>query len=164
MQKLNAREYYVVVVMTIITIVIAILLYRELFSETSPFITSTDGEFIGMREGYIINIGQNLVQLTLGNIAVLLMLKRKRAGWVAATALLLFYAFIAISAVAQPALAGIMDTIVMIGMAICLVLLLSLVFLCIPSTLKKFNVTKLTLIPLILILGLLVTLNFLIPQ
>lgn len=164
MQKLNGREYFVVVVMAIITVIIAILLGRELFSETSPFITSNDGELIGMREGYIINIGQNLVQLSLGIIAVLLMLRKKPAGWTAAFALLLFYSFIAVYAVAKPALAGILDVIVMIGLAICLMLLLSIVFLCIPTTLKKFNITKSTLIPLLLILGLLVTLNFLIPQ
>lgn len=162
MQKLNAREYFVIVVMSLVTIVIAILLGRELFSETSPFVTTASGE-LSTRSTYILNIGQNLVQLTLGIIAVYYLIKRRRAGWIAAFALLIFYGFIAFYAVGKPLLSGLFDVLIIAGLTICLLFLLSLIFLCIPSTLKKFNITRSVIIPLVLILGLLVTFNFLIP-
>jgi hypothetical protein len=57
----------------------------------------------------------------------------------------------------QPVLAGIIDALVITGLAVAIMFLVALIFLIVPSTLKKFNITRSAIIPVIFILALLGT-------
>jgi hypothetical protein len=163
MQKLNAREYFVVVIIALITIVVFVLLARELFSENSPFAVS-GGEFVSVQASYVLNIAQSALQLALSIIALIYLLKKRRAGWICSFALLTLVTFICCYVVGNALLAGFRDILVIIGAVLSLLFLTALIFLFIPSTLKKFNITKSAIIPATLLLGLLVTFYFFIPE
>jgi|GEM_PF-1358529 hypothetical protein len=163
MQKLNAREYFVVVLVSIITIVFLVLVFNELFSNTSPFVTTSSGE-ISTHSTYIINVLQNLVKVILGIVAAVFLLKKRRIGWIAAFSVLLFFAFIAWYLVGMSMMAGIIDTNVYIGLGMATLLLLALIFLCFPSTIKKFQISCRTIIPIAILLALLATTHFLVPN
>lgn len=158
MQKLNGREIFVFIVVAVIAIVLSILLVKELFSETSPFVSS--GEFVSTRPGYIVNIGQSLLQLTLCLIALIYLIRKRRAGWIAAFAILTLYTFVGLYVVMVPLVAGIIDVLVLLGLGVSLMFLLALVFLIFPSTLKKFNISRTAIIPVICILLLLGTVAY----
>jgi hypothetical protein len=164
MQKLNAREYYVIVLTAILAIIQAGFLFREVFSETSPFVAGEDGSYNNVQKADIINIGNTLLQIILSVTAFSFLLMKRRPGWIAAFSLISFYAFLLSYVMGKAALAGIVDILFWVGFLITAMLLLAIIFLCIPSTLKKFNINKTAIVPVVLILLLLVTIYFVIPE
>jgi hypothetical protein len=164
MQKLNAREYYVIILTAILAMLLMVFLYNELFSESSPLITGEDGSFVNVRSDYLINIGNTFLQIILAITAFVSLLRKKRPGWIAAISLIFFYAFLITFLVTRAALAGLVDQIFWIGVLLAVMLLLAIIFLLFPSTLKKFNITKTAFVPVLIILALLATIYFVIPQ
>ena len=164
MQRLNAREYYIVMIITIIAIVIAILLGRELFSETSPFVSSPDGELVNVRGVYIMNIVQTSFQLILCITAFIFLLKMHRAGWIIAFSLITFYSVLLSIVMVAGATSGYFDPLYIVGIFAVVMVLLSIIFLCIPSTIRKFKITKAAIIPVLFLWAFMVTIYFIIPK
>lgn len=164
MQKLNGREYFIIVLMGLISLVLFFLLFRELFSESSPFVSSADGASMNVDKAAILNLMSTIINLTLCVIAFVFMLMKRRAGWIAAFCMLLFYAFMLCYAIAFNLMLGTPDAPFFLGVALTALLLMAIIFLFIPSTRKKFNITRSAIIPVILILGLIITFFFVIPR
>jgi hypothetical protein len=164
MQKLNGREYYVVVLIFILVILQSFFLYRELFSETSPFITAEDGSFVNVQQRDIINIAILLLQILLNFAAFVFLLMKKRPGWILSFSSIFFYAFLLSYLLVNGAIAGFIDSMFYIGVAFVVLMLLAIIFLCIPSTREKYSVTRKAFIPVLLILALLSTIYFIIPK
>jgi hypothetical protein len=164
MQSLNAREYYVLMIITIMVIVIATLLGRELISETSPFVSNPDGELVNVRQVYIMNIIQTSFQLILCITAFIFLLKIHRAGWIIAFSLIVFYTVLLSTVMVIGANTGFYDPIYIVGIFAVAMVLLAIIFLCLPSTIRKFKITKAAIIPILCLWALMVTIYFILPQ
>jgi hypothetical protein len=156
MQKLNGREIYVLVILILATAILGYLMLNDIFSNISSV----------RREQGVVSISsmdlrshtKSLLQIILNLSAIILFWRKKRTGWVLAFPILLFYCFI-ISYVMIGF--GYVDPISsVVGFGGVFIFLLGMIFLLIPSTLRKFQVKKVTFIPVLVVIGLLVFLYF----
>lgn len=164
MQKLNGREYFVIVLVGIISIVLFYLAMSETFSSTSPFVRTGDGSTMSVDRSAIINLAATFLNLIVSIIGFSFMLMKRRIGWIASFCILLFYVFVAGYMLVFAFLMGMIEGTFWFGVMVVLMLLMAIVFLLIPSTVRKFKVTRLAIVPILFILGLIVTFYYIIPR
>lgn len=156
MQKLNGREVYVLVILILATAILGFLMLKDIFSEISS-VSSAQG-VVSINQMDLRSHIKSLLQIILNISAIVLFWRKKRMGWILAFPILLFYCFI-ISYVmigfgyVDPASSA-------VGFGGVFIFLLGMIFLLIPSTLRKYQVKKFTLVPVSLVIALLVFLYF----
>jgi|SRR5688572_2093287 hypothetical protein len=156
MQKLNGREIYVLVILFLATTILGFLMLKDIFSDISS-VSSAQG-VVSINQMDLRSHIKSLLQIILNISAIILFWRKKRMGWILAFPILLFYCFI-ISYVMIGF--GYVDPVsTAVGFGGVLIFFLGLIFLLIPSTLRKYQVKKLTLIPMVVVTGLLVFLYF----
>lgn len=156
MQKLNGREIYVLVILGLATAILGFLMAKDIFSEVSS-VSNAQG-VVSINQMDLRSHIKSLLQIILNLSAIILFWRKKTMGWVLAFPILLFYCFV-ISYVMIGF--GYVDPVsTAVGVFGVLIFLLGLIFLVIPSTLRKFNVKKMTMLPIMIVIAVLVFLYF----
>lgn len=161
MQKLNARDIYVLVIIALLTVVLSVMLTLELVSEYSSLRTVEDDSISINRKDLINNIN-TFFQIVLGIAAFISILRVRRTGWIIALPLLTLFTTVSGILLFSALGAGLLDVAVLIGGIIWLFFFVSIIFLLLPGTLRKFNVGKRAVIPAIILFVFLVSVYFIV--
>lgn len=156
MQKLNGREIYVLVVLILATAILGYLMLIDIFSNIAS-VRSEQG-VVSISSMDLRSHTKSLLQIILNLSAIIFFWRKRRMGWVLSFPILLFYCFIISYVMVK---FGYVDPIsTAIGLGGILIFFLGLIFLLIPSTLRKYQVKKLTIVPVLVVIALLVFLYF----
>ena len=155
MIKINAREIYSAVLLLVISSILLAATAAEL-SSTYTDAYQTEKGAVRLNTGELFDTLHTVLLIILGFIGGIQIFRKRTSGWVCGTAVLLFYSFLAVYATVALLTTGIMDLwLLLYGIGIAIVLL-ALIFLLVPSTIKKFRVGIKVIIPtLILFMALL---------
>lgn len=156
MQKLNAREVYVLTILIIATAILVYLMADDIFSNISSI--RKDGGMVSISAMDLRSHTKSLLQIVLNVSAIVLFWRIKRLGWVFSFAILLFYCFIISYVMFYFGYVDVASTVV--GLGGIFFFLLGLIFLIIPSTIRKYKVNKFSSIPLLITIGALCLLYF----
>ena len=158
MQKLNGREIYSGILLLLIAIIILGAQVIELKSSYSDAFRTSENT-IQIASGDLKDILHNLVIVILGFSGALLLFRKKLAGWVIGSSLLLFFTVLAVYfLVSSFNLYGTGIEMIVISL-LTLIPLLGLIFLLMPSTLKKYRVGIKAIIPTLLLFMALVSIT-----
>ena len=150
MQKLNGREIYSGIVLLLIANIVLVFQGIELMSDYSDAFRTT-GNTIQIASNDLKDILHNLVIIVLGFSGAFLLFKKKSAGWVISFSLLLFFTVLAVYfLVSAFSLYGTGTEMIVIAL-LALIPLLGLIFLLIPSTIKKYRVGIKAILPTLLL-------------
>jgi hypothetical protein len=156
MQKLNGREIYVLVILIVATTILAYLMGLDIFSDISS--VRNDQGVVSVSSMDLRSHTKSFLQIVLNISAIILFWRIKRLGWIFAFAILLFYCFIISYVMVGFGFVDMGST--AIGLTGILFFFIGLIFLVIPSTLRKYKVNKMSLVPLLVVIGALCLLYF----
>ena len=153
MQKLNGREIYVLVLLGLLTIILGYSAVRETTADFSSFRSTSDGTVSISKDELRYNV-TTIVQAIVTLCAFVFFLLRKRIGWILAMPILTAFALIAM---VMAFLSGLNLFLVLVVPGI---FLLGVVFLFIPSTLRKYKINRVIIFSELLIMALLIAYYF----
>lgn len=150
MQPLNWREKFAAIITLFIGILILALFVLDYVSNKSADVTLT-GDKIQISKGALFQIVRTVIAFLVGIIGGIALLKGKRFGWVWSFSFLMLIGLIAGYFTVILGITGMAPTTIAAGVML-LLILLSIIFLLIPSTLQKFRVSSKTILPTLLFL------------
>ena len=151
MQKLNWREKYAAILILTIGIIYLIVQVLAFISSKSDAYSIKDGSFVinKSRNEFFSDI-RSFLTIILAIMAGILLFRTKLTGWVIGFSLLLFFLVLSSFGVATAVKLKTYDNPFIMVVALEVIFLLAVIFLLIPSTLKKYRVSKKTLLPTLL--------------
>lgn len=154
MQKLNGREIYVLVLLGLLSIILGFAAVRELTADFSSLRSSSDDTTVSITKDELISNTSTVVQAIITLFAFIFFLLRKRIGWILAMPILTLYTLIvAYMMYLSPA--------TLVFLVVMPSFLLGVIYLFIPSTLRKFKVNRFIIIGEFMIMALLLSYYFL---
>ena len=149
MQPLNWREKFAAIITLFIGTLILALFVLDYVSKQSTEVTMA-GDKIQISRGALFQIVRTVVAFMVGIIGGFALLKQKRFGWVLSFSFLLLIGVIAGYFTVNAGFTGVGVAIIAPGVMLFLILL-SIIFLLIRSTLQKFRVSSKTILPTLLV-------------
>lgn len=156
MQKLNGREIYVLIILILTTGILLFLTLRDIMADVSS-VQNAEG-VVSIRQMDLRTHIKAILQVILNLTAIFLFWRKKRLGWILAMPILLFYAFLIGYLMLNFGFVDVQTT--AIGASGLLVFLLGVIFLIIPSTMRKFSLKKISVVPVFVVIGMLIFLYF----
>jgi hypothetical protein len=157
MQKLNGRELYVLIILILTTGILLYLTLNDILNDVSSVSKNAEG-VVSIRAMDLRTHIKATLQVILNVGAIILFWRIKRLGWILAMPILLFYAFLIGYLMINFGFVDVQTTAV--GVSGLLVFLLGVIFLIIPSTMRKYHLKKTSTIPVFIVIGMLVFLYF----
>lgn len=157
MQKLNGREIYVLVILGITTSILIFLTLRDIFADISSVNQNAEG-LVSIREMDLRTHIKAALQVILNLIAFICFWRKKTLGWILTFSIMFFYAFIICYVMIGFGFVDMATTVM--GVSGVLIFLVCVIFLVIPSTIRKFMLKKTSGIGVLVTLGMLVLLYF----
>ena len=151
MQKLNWREKYAAILVLTIGTIYLIVQVLAFISSKSEASSIKDGSFVinKSRNEFYSDI-RSFLTIILAIMAGILLFRSKLTGWVIGFSMLLFFLVLSSFGVATAVKLKTFDISFILVATLEVIFLLAVIFLLIPSTLKKYRVSKKTLLPTLL--------------
>lgn len=157
--KLNWREVYAgTLVLLIGTVFLIAQVVSKLSSRASSYTVQHDVISINRDELYTDLRG--VLTVVLGMLGGVLLLRKKRSGWIMSFALLVICAIIAGGSLYQLVQLHTFDMGFMLVAGATFLLLAAIIFLLVPSTCRKMKVGKMTFLPSLLLIAVLLGIYF----
>jgi hypothetical protein len=157
MQKLNGREIYVLIILILTTGILLYLTLNDILNDVSSVSKTAEG-VVSIRAMDLRTHVKATLQVILNMGAIILFWRIKKLGWILAMPILLFYAFLIGYLMTNFGFVDVQTT--AIGVSGLVIFLLGVIFLIIPSTMRKYNLKKTSTIPVFIVIALLVFLYF----
>lgn len=149
MQKLNGREYYIILLMGFVTIGMMAVFIMNIVSDYS---TLTEDSRDSIRIDDLIDHIHTFLLFLIGVIGTIMMVRKKLIGWIFSVALLSLVSLIlGISLYSGLVSPNIQVTMITLLIIFLLVFLMGIAFLFIPGTLKKYRAGKNAILPTLLL-------------
>ncbi|HEU4609786.1 MAG TPA: hypothetical protein VFS31_16820 [Chitinophagaceae bacterium] len=151
MQKLNGREIYILVLLGLLTIILGFSAMRETTADFSSFRSASDGT-LSMSKDELTYNAATIIQAIVTLCAFIFFLLKKRVGWMLAMPIL-------IAATLSSMLAVLLSGIYLL-FTLSALILLGVVFIFMPSTLRKFRINRVIIIGELLVMAALIAYYF----
>lgn len=158
-EKLSWREKYAGTLVLLIGVLYLILQVINLLSSKADRIVDTDGKLV-ISKAEILSDLRTYLYILFGITAGILLLRKKKWGWILGVPYLCLYIVIAVWGTLFSLQMGFTGAELIVLVAGVVVLLLALLFLLLPSALKKYKVGSDTILPTLVFLICLAVLYF----
>lgn len=159
-EKLSWKEKFAAIMVLMIGIGYLLLTVVGFISSKTNTISVTEDSLQISKDELISNI-RSFLYILLGLSGGLLLLARKRIGWIIAIPLLLIIVFLNGYGIYFSVLMGQVNFMLYVLGFTLLLFLLSLLFLLLPGARKKYRVSRKTMVPTLLVLSIIIVLYFL---